>query len=155
MSPLWTGFGSPQASRAKALRYAAAWFERRRRTETLAGPDVPLTGAAGWRLRQTLADKDARTWQVIAPDGTAAGTVRPSYAGARSWTASHGDPGRFQATVSPCDDERHLAGGDGTDWKTRNAAACAVARYHDPDGNPPAAEAAARAASLRTAAQET
>ncbi|MGH3183709.1 MAG: hypothetical protein ACRDOE_17665, partial [Streptosporangiaceae bacterium] len=136
--------GGPQPSRVKALRIAAADFERRRRKETPAGPDVPLPGADGWKLRQTLAEKDARTWQVIAPDDTAAGTVRPSWTGARCWAASLGDPAsehHYAIPVTPSsDDERDLAAGDGQEWKTRDAAAYAVAHEHDPDGTPTPAE---------------
>jgi DNA invertase Pin-like site-specific DNA recombinase len=150
--------GGPQPSRVKALRIAAADFERRRRKETPAGPDVPLPGADGWKLRQTLAEKDARTWQVIAPDDAAAGTVRLSWAGARCWAASLGDPAReyhYAIPVTPSsDDERDLAAGDGQEWKTRDAAAYAVAHEHDPDGTSTPAEAVARAAAERQRRKE-
>jgi hypothetical protein len=54
---------------------------------------VPLAAAGpGWQLAQTLADSDEGAWQVIAPGGTRAGTVRRSHPGARSWTATRGDP---------------------------------------------------------------
>lgn len=146
--------GGPQPSRVKALLVAAAEFERRRRAATAAGADVPLAAADGWALRQTLADKDARTWQVIAPDGTVAGTVSPSWGGARSWAARHGNPADahyFPVTVSPiaAAGEADLAGGDGSDWKTRDAAAYAVAHWHDPDGTPSPALALMRAAAER------
>ena len=150
--------GGPQPSRVKALRTAAADFERRRREETPAGPDVPLPAADGWKLRQTLAEKDARTWQVIAPDGTATGTVRPSWAGARCWAASLGDPATehhyaIPVTPSPAS-ERDLAAADGQEWKTREDAAYAVAHEHDPDGTPAPAEAVARAAAERRRRKE-
>ena len=145
--------GGPQPSRVKALRIAAADFKRQRRKETPAGPDIPLPGADGWKLRQTLAGKDAHTWQVIAPDDRAAGTVRPSWAGARCWAASLGDPARehhYAIPVTPfSDDERDLAARHGQEWKNRDAAAYAVAHEHDPDGTPTPAEAMARAAAQR------
>ena len=75
----WTGIGPSQPSRLKALQYAAERFEARRRKETIAGPDVPLPGLPGWCLRQTLAQKDRRAWQVIAPGGAVAGTVCPGW----------------------------------------------------------------------------
>lgn len=144
-----------QPSRVKALRAAAAEFEHHWRKVTPAGPDVPLPGAAGWVLRQTLADRDERRWQVIAPDDATAGTVGPSYTGARSWTASHGDPAAssyYPAHVSPAGpDEAPLAAGDGLDWKTRDAAAYAVAHWHDPENTTSAAAAVAAAAARRQA----
>jgi hypothetical protein len=150
--------GDSQPSRVKALRAAAADFEGRRRKVTPAGPDVPLPGAGGWALRQTLAERDERRWRVVAPDGTVAGVVRPSYAGARSWAATHGDPdsgGYYAAPVSPAgEDEAGLAAGDSLDWKTRDAAAYGHAHWHDPDGAPPASLAVVRAAEARKEKQE-
>jgi hypothetical protein len=159
MSPrLYRVLNASQPSRVKALRAAAADFEGRRRKATPAGPDVPLPGAGGWVLRQTLAERDERHWRVVAPDGTVAGTVHPSCAGARSWAATHGDPDSgsyYGAPVSPAGkDEAALAAGDGLDWKTRDAAAYGLAHWHDPDSAPPAALAVTRAAEARKEKQE-
>jgi hypothetical protein len=126
--------GPSQPSRLKALQYAAGTFEARRRKETIAGPDAPLPGLPGWWLRQTLAQKDQRTWQVIAPDGAVAGTVYPGWSGSRRhWAAETGDPAReyhHGIAVTPWEPGLQ-AGPDGEEWKTRDAAAYGVAAEHD------------------------
>lgn len=145
----WIGIGPDQSSRAKALRYAAEQFERERRKETPAGPDVPLAGLPGWALRQTLDEKDRRAWRVIAPDGAVAGLVSPAWGG-RHWSASRGDPARefyHPVAISPWEPGT-AAGEDGSDWRTRDAAAYGVAAEHD-ESVPSPAEALALAAAER------
>jgi hypothetical protein len=145
----WAGIGPSQSSRARALRYAAEKFEHQRRKETPAGPDVPLAGLPGWALRQTLEEKDRRAWRVIAPDGAVAGTVAPAWGGSRHWSASLGDPAReFYHPVAVDPWEAGMAAGDGSDWKTRDAAAYGVAAEHD-ESVPSPAEALAAAAAER------
>jgi hypothetical protein len=149
----WTGIGPAQSSRAKALRYAAEKFEHKRRKETPAGPDVPLPGLPGWALRQTLDEKDRRAWRVIAPDGAVAGSVFPAWGG-RYWSASLGDPAReFYHPVAVYPWEPGTAAGDGSDWRTRDAAAYGVAAEHD-ESLPSPAEALARAAAERQRRKE-
>jgi hypothetical protein len=150
------GTGPSQPSRLKALQYAAEIFEARRRKETIAGPDVPLPGLPGWCLRQTLAQKDRRTWQVVAPGGTVAGTVYPGWSGSRRhWSAETGDPAREHhhgIAVTPWEPGLG-AGPDGEEWKTRDAAACGVAAEHD-EAVPAPSEALALAAAGRLRRKE-
>lgn len=119
--------GKPHTSRIKALKYAAESFEYRRRKETPAGADVPLKGAPGWLLRQTLEDRDSRRWQVIAPDARRAGTAYPSWRGARTWTAVYGE--RVTITPSIIPGSGAAAASHGEEWRTRDAAALALAWY--------------------------
>jgi hypothetical protein len=152
----WIGTGPSQPSRLKALQYAAEMFEARRRKETIAGPDVPLPGLPGWCLRQTLAQKDRRTWQVIAPDGAVAGTVYPGWSGSRRhWSAESGDPAReFHHGIAVTPWEPGLrAGADGDEWRTRDAAAYGVAAEHD-ETVPAPSEALALAAAGRQRRKE-
>ena len=150
----WTGIGTPQPSRLKALQYAAERFEARRRKETIAGPDVPLPGLPGWCLRQTLAQKDRRAWQVIAPDGAVAGTVYPGWSG-RHWSAESGDPAwEYHRGIAVTPWEPELAAtSDGDEWKTRDAAAYGVAAGHD-ETVPAPSEALALAAAARQRRKE-
>lgn len=120
-------------SRIKALRALAADHEsHRRRTTPAAG--VVLDGVVGWRLTQTLADRDEHIWRVIAPYGTCVGTVRRgTYRGTITWTAFAGDPAspRYAPSVvnpSDGDPQQHPSG----DWRTRTAAARAIAAAFDP-----------------------
>jgi len=86
-------------TRIKALAALAGEFESaRRRVVTASRVPLPGTGRPGWFLTQTLSDKDERSWQVTAPDGERAGTVRPSWHGARTWTAI-GKPGWARLAV--------------------------------------------------------
>jgi hypothetical protein len=140
--------GGRYPSRAKALAALAADAEHARRRATLAR-QVPLAAAGpGWQLAQTLADKDEGAWQVIAPDGTRAGTVRRSYPGARTWTATAGDPEARHGTLLALYPGADQAAPDG-DWRTRDDAARAVAIARDPgieDEDLPPASAPARPA---------
>jgi hypothetical protein len=148
--------GGLYPSRAKALAALAADAEYARRRVTMAR-QVPLAAAGpGWQPAQTLADKDEGAWQVIAPDGTRAGTVRRSSPGARSWTVTQGDPADRYGTLLALYPGADQAAPDG-DWRTRDAAARAVAIARDPgieDEDLPPAPAPARPAgtvSRRTA----
>lgn len=144
-------------SRIRALRLAAERFERQRRENTPAGRDIPLTAAPGWSLRQTLADRDHKNWQVINPDDETAGTVHPSYPGATSWTALSGSPAGYQIPVTPVSstDDAEMAAPSGEDWKTREAAAYAVVHdiLHYENGTEALtpAQAVRKAAALRKA----
>jgi hypothetical protein len=91
----------------------------------------------GWQLAQTLADQDEGTWQVIAPNGSTTGTVSRSRQGARTWTALAGDPGSRSYAPVPLDPVVGEAGPAG-DFRTRDAAARAVALIRDPDIGDPA-----------------
>ena len=145
----WGRIGPVQPSRVKALAYAAEKFEHQRRSQTPAGPDVPLAGLPGWALRQTLEEKDRRVWRVIAPGGAVAGLVSPAWGGSRYWSASLGDPAReYYRPVAVYPGEPGLAAGDGSDWRTRDAAAYGVAAEHD-ESIPSPAEALAVAAAER------
>jgi hypothetical protein len=120
-------------SRIKALRALAAEHEFHRRRITQAA-GTALDGAVGWRLTQTLADRDEHTWRIIAPHGTCAGTVRRgTHRGATAWTAFTGDPA--SPRYAPCvihpgdgDPQQHPSG----DWRTRTAAARAIAAAYEP-----------------------
>jgi hypothetical protein len=119
-------------TRIKALRALAGEFESgRRRAVTASRVPLPGTGWPGWFLTQTLSDKDERSWQVTAPDGERAGTVRPSWHGARTWTAITGDPAAVFYTPSHIPSAPGEPGAaPGGEWRTRDAAARAIAAGH-------------------------
>ncbi|MFF0869924.1 recombinase family protein [Nonomuraea sp. NPDC003560] len=133
--PITTGAGKRGAypSRIKALTAVAADFEARRRART-EHADVALDGAPGWRLRQTQADHDRHRWNVVAPTGEIAGTVTRAGWHDQAWEATAGDPATrhyYPVPVQPIGDEPGRSSAEGC-WRTRNAAALAVARWHDP-----------------------
>jgi hypothetical protein len=113
---------------------------------------VPLaTIGPGWQLAQTLADADEGAWQVIGPGGTRAGTVRRSWPGARTWTATLGDPDARYGTLVALDPGADDAA-QGGDWRTRDAGARAIAAARDPGIEElPLASAPGRTGRRRTA----
>ncbi|GAA3702565.1 hypothetical protein GCM10022224_080500 [Nonomuraea antimicrobica] len=135
-TPITTGAGKRGAysSRIKALTAVAADFEARRRAQT-AHADVALEGAPeGWRLTQTQADMDRHRWNVVTPTGDVAGTVSKAGWHRQAWEATAGDPANrhyHPVPVEPVGDEPGRSSADGC-WRTRNAAALAVARWHAP-----------------------
>ncbi|MEV0202043.1 recombinase family protein [Nonomuraea sp. NPDC050691] len=135
-TPITTGAGNRGAysSRIKALAAVAADCEARHRART-AHADVALDGAPGWRLTQTQADHDRHRWNVVTPAGDVAGTVSKADWHHQAWDATAGDPANrhhHPVPVEPIGDEPGRSSADGY-WRTRNAAALAVARWHDPD----------------------
>ncbi|MEU8308957.1 hypothetical protein AB0C84_35885 [Actinomadura sp. NPDC048955] len=124
-------------SRIKALAALAAEYDRARRERT-PHAEVPIEGLPdGWRLTQTLAEHDDGRWTQHAPGGQIAGTItRVDYGGSRpEWRATAGDPSlstSLRITVTP--DADHPARGSDFDlFRTRTAAAHALAAWHDPD----------------------
>lgn len=119
-------------TRIKALAALAGEFESaRRRGVTASHVPLPGTSRPGWFLTQTLSDKDERSWQVTAPDGERAGTARPSWPGARTWTAITGDPAAAFYTPSHIPSAPGEPGAaPGGEWRTRAAAARAIAAGH-------------------------
>jgi hypothetical protein len=119
-------------TRIKALAALAGEFESaRRRAVTASHVPLPGTGRPGWFLTQTLSDKDERFWQVTAPDGERAGTVRPSWHGARTWAAITGDPAAVFYNPSHIPSAPGEPGAaPGREWRTRDAAARAIAADH-------------------------
>ncbi|MCP2365753.1 DNA invertase Pin-like site-specific DNA recombinase [Nonomuraea thailandensis] len=135
-TPIATGAGKRGAypSRIKALAAVAADFEARRRARTVHA-DVALDGAPGWRLRQTQADHDRHRWNVVTPTSDVAGTVTKAGWHHQAWEATAGDPAKRHhdpIPIEPIGDEPGRSSADGY-WRTRTAAALAVARWHDPD----------------------
>ncbi|MEV1005120.1 hypothetical protein [Nonomuraea sp. NPDC050202] len=138
-TPITTSPGKRGAypSRIKALTAVAADFETRRRART-AHADVALDGAPGWRLTQTQADHDRHRWNVVTPTGDVAGTVTKVSWHHQAWEATAGDPAKRHhdpLPIEPIGDEPGRSSADGY-WRTRTAAALAVARWHDPDLDP-------------------
>jgi hypothetical protein len=128
-----SGAGGRFPSRIKALTMLAAQFEHTRRAAT-SHTDVELTALPGWRLTQTLADHDAGTWTLHAPDQTIAGRItRMAYGTRPQWRATAGDPDsdHYHAPVTPSLDDPDRGTEDDL-WRTRTAAAHALARWHDP-----------------------
>lgn len=124
-------------SRIKALAALAAEYDRARRERT-SHTEMPVDGLpAGWRLTQTLAEYDDGRWRLIGPGGEIAGTVtRETYGGRRAeWRATAGDPARdtvLRTTVT-ADSDDPARGSDFDLFRTRAAAARALAAWHDPD----------------------
>ncbi|UBU19210.1 hypothetical protein [Nonomuraea gerenzanensis] len=86
------------------------------------------------RPTQTQADHDRHRWNVVTPTGDVAGTVSKAGWHHRAWEAIAGDPAKrhyHPIPVEPIGDEPGRSSADGY-WRTRNAAALAVARWHDP-----------------------
>ncbi|MEV3927054.1 hypothetical protein [Actinomadura coerulea] len=124
-------------SRLKALTALAAEADRAHREHT-PHTEVPVEGLPeGWRLTQTLADRDDGQWRLHAPGGQVAGTLtRETYGGRRAeWRATAGDPANrtaLRTAVTPAtgDPDR---GSDFDLFRTRAGAARALADWHDPD----------------------
>ncbi|MEV0202548.1 recombinase family protein [Nonomuraea sp. NPDC050691] len=121
-------------SKIKALTALAADFDQRRRAAT-SHADVPLDGAPGWRLTQTQADLDQHRWRVVSPTGDVAGTVIRMTRHRQAWEATAGDPASRSynpVPIEPLADDPDRSPADGC-WRTRTAAAIAIAFWHDPD----------------------
>ncbi len=123
-------------SRKAALHALAATAQRRRREHT-PHTTVALDGLEGWTLTQTQADHDDGVWIVRTPDGVMVGQVaKPSWA-PRDWQAHRGDREstnrylRELHSLSPVEEADR--GSDPELFRTRTAAALALACEHDPD----------------------
>lgn len=114
---------------------AVAELVRRHRERTSA-TDAAVDGLPGWRLVQTLHERDRHRYRLIDPGGRPAGTVeRHEVAGRRYWRATGGDPANAAALhwpVTPISGDADAVA-DEDAWRTREAAVRTLAENHAPE----------------------
>ena len=120
-------------SRIKALTALAAEHEHRRRATTTAGRvELAEHIAPGWYLAQTEVDRDQGVWRVHAPGGAEAGHIRREPAsGHLSWWEAWSTNGT--GLNAGAHDADRIGPAEERWWRTRTAAARAVARWYDPE----------------------
>ncbi|MGP4030197.1 recombinase family protein [Actinomadura sp. 3N407] len=115
---------------------AVAELVRRHRDRTPATDAAAADGLPGWRLVQTLHERDRNRYRLIDPGGRAAGTVeRHEVAGRQLWRATGGDPANAAALhwpVTPISGDLDAIA-DEDAWRTREAAVRALAENHAPE----------------------